>query len=133
MTKLLSYCSARLVCLLPGCTWFYGPGPTVTKIVTVPGPASTAIQVAPQSLSFTAATSATQTIAVSENGYSGAFSASGCTGIATTTWPSTGSLSVTEAGGGACVLTITDANNNVAYAVVSVTAVFIPIESGPRK
>jgi hypothetical protein len=130
MTKLSLYLSAFSACLLPGCTWFYGPGPTVTKIVTAP---STAIQLAPQSLSFTAATSATQTITVSENGYSGAFSASGCTGIATTAWPGSGSLNVTEVGGGACVLTITDANNNVANAVVSVTSVFIPIESGPRK
>jgi len=89
---------------------------------TTPAP----LAVSPTTLSFTAATSATQTIAITD-GTPGPYTASGCTGIVTVSVSGT-TASVMAVSAGSCTFFIYDSGSNRAAVAVSVTSVSIPVQ-----
>lgn len=96
------------------------PSPTPTQ---TPG-LSAAIALSPSSLHFSAPAAPAQTVAVSENGYSGTFSVDGsaCAGIATFALSvDTRTITVTPAGAGSCSATVHDTVGNTAPLPVSVS------------
>jgi len=99
------------------------PRPTPTPAIT-PTPAPLAVL--PSSLTFDATTSAVQNVTITD-GTAGPYSASGCTGIATTSVSGT-TLTVTATAGGACSLNVTDSAHNTAPIAITVTTVSVPIE-----
>jgi hypothetical protein len=95
--------------------------PTPTASPT-PGPLS----VTPTTLSFSAV-GLTQSLTVGDPNYTGAFTISGCSGIATIGAVVSGSLSVTSVAGGSCTLTISDALSHQTTVSVSVNTLSVPV------
>jgi hypothetical protein len=87
-----------------------------------PGPLS----VTPATLSFTAA-GLTQSLTVGDPSYTGAYTISGCSGIATFGAVVSGSLSVTSVAGGSCTLTISDTISHQTTVSVSVNTLSVPV------
>lgn len=94
------------------------PSLTATIAVQVNSGAAV-ISLAPTSVSFTAPTSAAQSVTIS--GGAAPYTVAGCTNIATGT-VTNGLLSVSPSNVGTCSLTITDANSNQAALSVAVNA-----------
>jgi hypothetical protein len=108
------------------------PAPTATPTASptptpAPTPSPAPIVASPASLAFSA-TNQIQTLAVSESSYSGTFTVSGCSGIATTSGPASGVLTVTSVAVGTCTLTISNTSGTVAQVGVTVTTLNLPIQ-----
>jgi hypothetical protein len=116
--KSFGYCAALM--LLVGCA----SGGTAP----IPIPGNTGpLGVSSSALSFIA-TGLTQTLTVSDPGYTGAFTTSGCSGIVTVTTATATTLNVTSAGGGTCALTVADSDAHQVSVSISVTAVSVPVQ-----
>jgi hypothetical protein len=101
------------------------PGPSTSPTPTAsssPGPLS----VTPATLSFTA-TGLLQSLTVGDPSYTGAYTVSGCSGIATFGTVVSGSLSVTSVAGGTCTLTISDTFSHQVTVSVSVNTLSVPV------
>ncbi len=109
----------KTLVLAPGTT---GPTPAPSPTPTPAGP----LTVAPTSLAFSFI-GQTQTVAVSDPNYTGAYTIAGCAGIATAGTVTNGSFTVTATGAGSCTLTVSDTSSNQATIAVGVSAVSVPI------
>jgi hypothetical protein len=135
LSRLRAYGALAFVAVLTACggpvstvpiaTASASPTPTATATATAsptPGPLS----VTATTLSFTAA-GLTQSLTVADPNYTGAFTISGCTGIATFGAVVSGSLSVTSVAGGSCTLTISDTFSHQVTVSVSVNTLSVPV------
>ena len=113
---LTSLCRPIFALMLAGCT------------STEPSYTVRTFSVTPSALAFSAATSQTQNVTVSDSGYSGTFMVSGCTGIVTTSGPTNGTLSVSAGAAGDCTLTVADTIGHSASVAITVTTVSIPVQ-----
>jgi hypothetical protein len=108
---------------LPGCVG----ASTAAPPPATPTPGVTGLLVAaPATLAFNSVGS-TQPVSITETGFTGTFSVSGCAGVATFSLAANGALSVTSAGVGSCTLTVTDSNAHQATIAVSVTTLSVPV------
>jgi hypothetical protein len=98
-----------------------------TTPLTQPTPMTGPLSASPTSLSFSG-TGQLQTTTVTDSGYTGALTVSGCSGIATTSGPTTGSLSVTSAAAGTCTLTITDTTGARSTVAITVSTLSLPVQ-----
>jgi hypothetical protein len=87
----------------------------------------TVVQVAPTTLSLSTV-GQSQSVTVSDAGYGGTFVVSGCSGIVTTSGPSSGALLVTAAAAGTCTLTVADANDSTATIAITVSTLSVPVQ-----
>jgi uncharacterized protein YceK len=103
-----------------------------TAPIPVPGHTGVASNTGPLGVSSSAlsfiATGLTQTLTVSDPGYTGAFTTNGCSGIVTVTTATATTLNVTSAGGGTCALTVADSDGHQVSVAISVTAVSVPVQ-----
>jgi hypothetical protein len=107
------------------------PGKLAIINTSPSSPPNSTIKLTPATVSFTAA-GQSQSVGVSENGYSGTFSESDtCSGIATIANAS-GGFSVTAAAAGTCFATIADTNGNSTKLGVTVTTTSFTISSHGR-
>jgi hypothetical protein len=97
------------------------PAATPTANVT-PGPLSAT----PGSLTFNSV-GLTQTVSVTDPGYSGAYTISGCAGVATFGTVTSGSLNVTAVAAGSCALTVSDTLSHATVIPVGVTSLSVPV------
>jgi hypothetical protein len=79
----------------------------------------------PGSLSFS--TASTQPVEVSDPGFSGTYTVSGCAGIVSYGAVANGVLNVTSVAAGTCTLTITDTFSHTATVSVVVTTLSVPV------
>lgn len=70
----------------------------------------------------------TQSVTVSDPSYSGAYTVSGCAGIATYGAVSGGALNVTASAAGSCTIAVVDGNGNQAALSISVSSLNVPID-----
>jgi hypothetical protein len=103
----------------------YTPLPGFAPASTGKGGSIGPLSASPASLSFSGA--GTQAIAVSDPGFSGAYTVSGCSGMLSYGTVANGSLSVTSAGTGTCTLTISDTFSHSTIVSVAVGAQTSPI------
>jgi hypothetical protein len=87
---------------------------------------SASISTQPATLSFSAA-SQSQSLAVNDPGYTGTFTASGCSGIVTAA-SSASPLTVVSVAAGSCILTLTDSKNVTGTVSITVTTLNVPIQ-----
>jgi hypothetical protein len=96
--------------------------------VPTPSPTSSSdpLIVAPSSLSFSFV-GQTQNTSVTDTGYVGAFSVSGCSGIVTSA-VSASSVAVTAVAAGTCTLAISDSLGHTKNLSVVVTTLSVPVQ-----
>jgi len=85
------------------------------------------LTVSPTSLSFSFV-GQVQNVTVSDPGYTGAYTVSGCTGVATYGTVTNGTLSVTASGAGSCTITVRDTASHQATVAVGVSVLSVPIQ-----
>jgi hypothetical protein len=126
------------VCVALFARWSNDPSPTPATPLPTPSPTSTPFPVlASSALTFTGI-GVSQSLGVTETGYTNAFSESDtCSGIATVSTTSangpSATYSVTSVATGACAITISDNANHAVTAQVDVTTSNLNLQSGARR